>query len=90
MLVHRTEPVPHFSKGSKEGPRKEGVKRAPTWIAKKLGKKTDELGAKKVKDRVAQPMFASLALTSNRASDLGGGKGVIRFDPDVLGWLIKI
>ena len=31
-------------------------------------------------------MFASLALTSNRPSDLGGGKGVIRFDPDVLGW----
>lgn len=66
------------------------MKRAQTWITKKLGKKADELGAKKVKDIVAQHMFASLALTSNRASDLGGGKGVNRFDPDFLGWLIKI
>lgn len=56
----------------------------------KLGKKADELGAKNVKDRVAQHLFDSLALTSNRALDLGGGKGVIRFDPNVLGWLIKI
>lgn len=52
--------------------------------------KADELGTEKVKERVAQHTFASLALTSNRASDLGGGKGVIRFDLDVLGWLIKI
>ena len=66
------------------------MKRALTWIAKKLGKKADELGAEKVKERVAQHTFASLALTSNRASYLGGGEGVIRFDLDVLGWLIKI
>ena len=70
------------------------MKRAQTWITKKLGNKADELGAKKVKDRVVQLMFASLALTSNCASDLVGGKGVIRFgswfDPDFLGWLIKI
>lgn len=66
------------------------MKREQTWITKKLGKKADELGAKKVKDRVVQHMFASLVLTSNRASELRGGKGVIRFDPEVLGGLIKI
>lgn len=85
-----TELSSHIFQRKVKRARKDGVKRAPTWIAKKLGKKTNELGAKKVKDRVAQHIFASLALTSNRASDLGGGKGVIRFDPDVLGWLIKI
>lgn len=85
-----TELSSHIFQKEVKRARKEGLKRAPTWIAMKLGKKADELGAKKVKDRVAQHLFDSLALTSNRALDLGGGKGVIRFDPDVLGWLIKI
>ena len=61
--------------------------RAQTWITKKPGKKADELGAKKVKDRVASICSPHwLSHPTGRPSDLGGGKGVIRFDPDVLGW----
>ena len=68
MLVHSTE-LPHFSKESKEG-KKRRSEEGTNMNSKETGKENGWTWAKKVKDRVAQHMFASLALTSNRARQI--------------------